>query len=124
MIDMERFNAALAKYIADFPRRWHDDGEYYKWEAVKHFQDNWDVDAKDFADMLSRSLAKTANLLANANNFPAGMITEFARTSPEDVRAMFLQLYDESLDLFFRIILLAENRLLSEKSVKAQKTTC
>jgi 5-methylcytosine-specific restriction protein B len=77
--------------------------EKYKWEAVKCFQDNWDVNAADFADMLTRSLAKTYNLLASMNNFPARMITGFAKTAPEEVRSMFIALFDESKDVYERI---------------------
>ena len=32
-------------------------------DAVKHFQDNWNIDASDFAEMLSRAFAKHVNLL-------------------------------------------------------------
>ncbi len=78
--------------------------EKYKWEAVKCFQDNWDVNASDFADMLARSLAKTYNLLASMNNFPARMITGFAKVAPEEVRAMFIALFDESNDVVTRIL--------------------
>ncbi len=77
--------------------------EKYKWEAVKCFQDNWDVNAADFADMLTHSLAKTYNLLASMNNFPARMITGFAKTAPEEVRSMFIALFDESKDVYERI---------------------
>lgn len=77
--------------------------EKYKWEAVKWFQDNWDVNTPDFAEMLNRSLDKTYNLLASANNFPKGMIVGFAKSAPEEVRAMFLSLYDESKDVYERI---------------------
>ena len=77
--------------------------EKYKWEAVKCFQDNWDVNAADFADILTRSLAKTYNLLASMNNFPARMITGFAKTAPEEVRSMFIALFDENKDVYERI---------------------
>ena len=77
--------------------------EKYKWEAVKWFQDNWDVNASDFAEMLSRSLEKTFNLLASNNNFPKGMIVGFAKAAPEEVRAMFIALFDESKDVFERM---------------------
>jgi hypothetical protein len=78
MFDKFRLKEVLVQYKKDFlPKHWED--EKYKWEAVKCFQDNWDVKAEDFADMLSRSLSKTYNLLASMNNFPAGMITGFAR---------------------------------------------
>ena len=77
--------------------------ENYKWKAVKQFQDNWDVNASDFSEMLSRSLEKTYNLLASANNFPKGMMSEFAKAAPEEVRAMFIALFDESRDVFERM---------------------
>ena len=77
--------------------------EKYKWEAVRWFQDNWDVNATDFAEMLSRSLDKTFNLLASNNNFPKGMIVGFAKAAPEEVRAMFIALFDENKDIFERM---------------------
>ena len=33
--------------------------EYYKWEAVKHFQENWDIDASDFASMFKEATKET-----------------------------------------------------------------
>ena len=57
----------------------------------------------DFADMLTRSLAKTYNLLASMNHFPARMITRFAKTEPEEVRSMFIALFDENKDVYERI---------------------
>lgn len=52
MFDKFRLKEVLVQYKKDFlPKHWED--EKYKWEAVKCFQDNWDVKAEDFADMLS-----------------------------------------------------------------------
>lgn len=93
---------ALAQYKRDFVLN-HWNNEKYKWEAVKWFQDNWDVNAPNFAEMLNRSLDKTFNLLASNNNFPKGMIVEFAKAAPEEVRAMFIDLFDESKDVYERI---------------------
>ena len=102
MFDKFRLKDVLVDYKKKFvTTEWGN--EKYKWEAVKCFQDNWDVNADDFADMLSRSLAKTLNLLASMNNFPRGMIEGFAKTAPEEVRAMFINLYDESKDVYDRI---------------------
>ena len=70
---------------------------------MKYFQDNWDINAADFAGMLERSLSKTYNLLVSVNNFPAEMITSFAKTAPEEVRAMFMELFDESKEVYERI---------------------
>lgn len=102
MFDQFRLKNVLAQYKQSFvSTRWGN--EKYKWEAVKWFQDNWDVNASDFPEMLSRSLDKTFNLLASNNNFPKGMIVGFAKAAPEEVRAMFIALFDESQDVFERI---------------------
>ncbi len=102
MIDVGRLRDILVDYKRDFAEnRW--ESEKYKWEAVKEFLDNWDVGAEDFSDMLNRSLEKTSNLLASVNNFPRRMIERFAERAPEEVRAMFIDLYDESKDLYERI---------------------
>ena len=70
---------------------------------MKCFQLNWDVNATDFAEMLKKSLSATANLLASVNNFPARMIQKFAEIVPEEVRAMYIELFDESKDVYERI---------------------
>lgn len=102
MFDHSKFAAVLVAYKQNFvSKQWGD--EKYKWEAVKWFQDNWDVNAPDFAEMLNRSLDKTFNLLASNNNFPKGMIVGFAKSAPEEVRAMFIALFDESKDVFERM---------------------
>lgn len=102
MFNQLRLKEALRQYKKDFvTTHWNE--EKYKWEAVKCFQDNWDIHAADFENMLSQSLSKTSNLLASTNNFPAGMIIEFAHAAPEKVRAMYMDLFDESKDVFGRI---------------------
>ena len=102
MFDQFRLKNILAQYKQDFvSMQWGN--EKYKWEAVKWFQDNWDVNAPDFGEMLNRSLDKTFNLLASNNNFPKGMIVGFAKAAPEEVRAMFIALFDESKDVFERM---------------------
>lgn len=49
MIDLEKLKPILEGYKAYFPSHWDD--EKYKWEAVKHFQDHWNIDAENFGDM-------------------------------------------------------------------------
>ncbi len=102
MFDQFRLKEVLAQYKQSFvSTQWGN--EKYKWEAVKWFQDNWDVNAQNFPEMLNRSLDKTFNLLASNNNFPKGMIVGFAKAAPEEVRAMFIALFDESKDVFERM---------------------
>ena len=102
MFDKLRLKEAVAEYKKRFVQtQWPD--EKYKWEMVKCFQVNWDVNADDFAAMLAKSLAKAAAILNAANYYPVGMITEFAEKAQEDVRAMFIALFDENREVYERI---------------------
>lgn len=102
MFDKIRLKEILVEYKKRFvQKQWPD--ENFKWEAVKCFQDNWDVNADDFSGMLKKSLSKTDALLASPNNFPAQMIIKFAEIVPEEVRSMFFVLFDESRDVYERI---------------------
>jgi len=92
----------LTAYKTHFAQLWPN--ERFKWEAVKHFQTHWDIEAADFADMLSKSVTKTKTLLASQNHLPRAMMQEFANTDPEETRAMFRMLYDESLPLLDRFV--------------------
>lgn len=91
----------IAAYKEYFPTHWDD--EKFKWIAVKHFQDNWDMHADDFAKMFEAATEKTYNLLASGYFYPRRMILNFAKADNEAVRAMFINLFDESRDLFERI---------------------
>lgn len=102
MFDKFRLKDALVSYKQDFvSHEW--ENEKYKWEAVQCFQSNWNVNASDFPEMLHRSLGATYNLLASMNNFPRRMIEKFAETAPEEVRSMFIDLFDETKDPYDRI---------------------
>ena len=103
MLNKEKVRSALAQYKYAFPDLWKD--EQYKWKAVKWFQDNWDITAKDFAAMLERALdqKKTEHLLVSRASFPAEMIIRFAKGAPEEVRSMYTYLFDETKDLCERI---------------------
>ena len=102
MFNKVRLKEAVAEYKKCFVQKWWSD-EKYKWEMVKCFQVNWDVNADDFVAMLAKSLAKAAAILNAANYYPVGMITEFAEKAQEDVRAMFIALFDETREVYERI---------------------
>ena len=52
MFDQFRLKDVLAHYKQNFvSTQWGN--EKYKWEAVKWFQDNWDVNAQNFPEMLT-----------------------------------------------------------------------
>jgi hypothetical protein len=101
MINIEKLKPILAGYKVYFPSHWDD--EKYKWEAIKHFQDHWDIQADDFAEMLKTATDKTFNLLASGYAYPRGMIINFAKANGEETRQMFRELFDESRDLGERV---------------------
>lgn len=102
MFDRARLKDVLTQYKQCFvSSQWSK--EKYKWEAVKCFQENWNVNAPDFHEMLSRSLGKTGKLLTSVNNYPKGVLLELSKSAPEEVRAMFIALFDESRDVFARM---------------------
>lgn len=115
MIDASILSKVLSDYKKDFiTRQWQE--EKYKWEAVKHFQDYWDINAADFVSMFSKSIGKTGNLLLSYNYFPAGMIIDFAKKDSEATRAMFINLFDENKDLIDRV----ESFITSSEKMRAK----
>lgn len=101
MIDLEKLKQILNGYKAYFPSHWSD--EKYKWEAVKHFQTHWDIEAENFGDMFKQATDRTYNLLASGYAYPRAMITNFAKADDEAVRQMFRDLFDESRNLAERV---------------------
>ena len=101
MINVSKLQEVLVEYKKDFGKNW--ENEKYKWQAVKHFQENWDINAPDFLSMFTVATDKTDNLLASMHNYPRGMIQEFIKVDAEEVRSMFIDLFDESEDLANRI---------------------
>lgn len=107
MIDETRFRQELKNYKENFAEWFNgkkkNEGEKYKWQAVRWFHKYWDIDAEDFAGMLKKSLEKADNLLVSFSTFPAGMICLFAEKEPETVRSMFRNLFNETPDVVKRI---------------------
>ena len=101
MINTDKLEQILSEYGKEFSAIWKE--EKYKWVAVKHFQDYWDIDAADFGAMFKEATSKTANLLAAYNFIPRQMLIHCCEEDPEAVREMFRTLYDETLPLVERV---------------------
>lgn len=106
MINKQKLSELLKDYKVDLPE-WLNgkQDEKFKWRAVKHFNDVFDLEAEDLSAMFEDCLGSKylAALLVGPNRFPAGMIKEFAKYEPEFTKEMFTELYDESKDLMTRI---------------------
>lgn len=66
--------------------------ELYKWRALKVFKDNWNVNAKDFYDMMKKATKEMYNLVDNRIVQPLSGLIKMAEFEPETVRAMFKKL--------------------------------
>jgi hypothetical protein len=91
----------IDEYKLDFSRI--NQEEIYKWKAVKCFQDNWNIEATNFLEMLSQSIRLTQNLLKSGQYFPLRMLEHYATQRPEELRQLFRNLYDEENDIYQRI---------------------
>jgi hypothetical protein len=76
--------------------------EGYKFRNVQRFQDNFDIDAAQFADMIDRSIAND-NLVSGAMFFPRRMLMQYAERYPEETRDILRHLFDNSIDVAQRI---------------------
>ena len=91
--------------------------EIYKWKAVKCFQDNWDIEAINFHEMLSTSFSLVKNLLNAAQYFPKRMLLQYSFKQPEEIRNLFMNLYNEDNDIFERIDNFIKGINIDRKSV-------
>lgn len=101
--NIEKLNELIVNYKKDFDS--FIDDEIYKWEAIKYFKSNWDLNVDDIelANMIKNSFKKAGNILTSYNYYPLRMIVQFANKEPQIVREMFDKLYNEKIDLYDRI---------------------
>ncbi len=98
-------NEILNQYLEEYKLRFNEIGpkEIFKWRAVKCFQDNWDINSEDFRAMFTLSLNKSKIFLDTQNSLSLTMMEEYNLVFPEDIRSLFLNLFNEELDLNLRI---------------------
>lgn len=108
----------LAFYKVSFQKHWED--EKYKWQAIKCFQDNWNIDADDFSEMFKNATKLSSNLLASISSYPGAQIQDFAKENQSKTKSMFEDLYNESKDLEDRILLFktTSEEILTEHNQK------
>lgn len=98
----------VQQYISDYrsvlkeQREFH---ELYKWECLKNFQEHWDIEAADFAKMYNQSFQSTISrrLWKGEDFFPKEMMLKFIAISPDFVRAMFRDLFNEEKEIEDRV---------------------
>lgn len=98
-------NKKVRKIVKEYKRHFNKihKEEIYKWQAVKCFQDNWEIKTFDFLKMLEKSLAKANNLLDSGRYFPKRMLLLYTKKEPEVIKQLFINLYNEDEDIIERI---------------------
>lgn len=99
-----RLDLLFKNYIEKFDYiSFCDNNETYKWEIVQSFQEEFDLESDDFAEMLNSLWRKSENLIDNSTQLPFFALVDYARNEPETVRDMFAALYeDDGGDLALR----------------------
>lgn len=100
-ISIEKLKTAVEIYKQNFDRVKKE--ETYKWQAIKYFQDHFDINSSDFSRMFEEATRKEINLLTGANYYAKRTILMLADQHPEEVRDLFRNLYDESVSVLSRI---------------------
>jgi len=100
-INHSKLKAIIDDYKVYFPT--HIGYEIYKWQAVKKFQDTWNIDAEDFKAMYSEATSLHDNLLTGPHHFARAMMEGMIGYDKDAARAMFVKLFDEELPLTERI---------------------
>ena len=93
----EKIRFIIEKYKENFVSV--DKEERYKWIAAAWYKQHWDIEATDFAKMITVAFEKSDNLLSSGMYYAYKMLVEYATAKPEKVRELFRMLYDEKKSL-------------------------
>lgn len=104
MLNPKIFEVIFNSYKKEFEERW--DGIIIKLDAVKSFEDNWDINADNFAEMFKIATEKSSNLLNI--EYKRDSIINIAEIEEVQVRKAFLELYNEENSIEDRVNLLEE----------------
>ena len=116
-MNSEKLDQILESYIQNFSGDWWQK-EKYKWETIKQFKENWNLNAENFAVMLENSI-RQSNLF-DSRKYPRKMIIAFARDFPDETRNMFNNLFNNNGDIYEKIKEFKSDseKLLSKYNVK------
>ena len=95
----EKINKLIEYYI--FLRREdpNNENEVYKWYAIDHFQQHWDINAADFYEMFKESFRKRGNLVYQ-NSF--SFLDALGKHFPEQLRNLFIIVYSSD-DFYIKL---------------------
>lgn len=118
---MKTITDLIPQYLSELSNK-DSNSERYKWEAIGHFQENWDGDCsdEDFFEMFKKAFAKRENLIFQ-NSF--GFLNSLAKAMPHEAKMLLNYLFQDNIPLEERLPIYQEkaNNLLPELKKKIGK---
>lgn len=100
-VGLEKLSFKLNEYYHQFPLRWEE--QKYLWKSVRTFQENWNLDAVDFAGMIDIATSDADYLIESNRYYPRKILRSLIEIDCQRVREIFERLFDESQDIINRI---------------------
>jgi hypothetical protein len=99
-MNLQKLTDSIARY-KHFLRSHPQHDPYWKWESLKIFQENWDIEAPDLRSMYDRSLenSRTRRLWKRENYAPKDVMLKFIELNREYARQVFHDLFNENKDV-------------------------
>ncbi|WP_454966997.1 McrB family protein [Capnocytophaga leadbetteri] len=95
----EKINELIENYISLRREDPNNENEVYKWYAIDHFQQHWDINAADFYEMFKESFKKRGNLVYQ-NSF--SFLDALGKHFPEQLRNLFIIVYSSD-DFYIKL---------------------
>jgi len=86
----EKIKGLIQHYVTFLQEDPSNKYEVYKWQAIKHFQQYWNIEASDFYEMFKEAFKKRGNLVYQ-NSF--SFLDALGKYFPEQLRSLFLIVY-------------------------------
>ena len=99
---MKDLRPFIQAYIANWDHI--NNREEYKWEAIRYFQANFNIDTPSITSRTINALAKHCNLLDSHTYFPLGMLSDVSKEKQDVTDKLLTFLYDETLPLRERVV--------------------
>jgi ATPase associated with various cellular activities AAA_5 len=81
----EKIQALISNYIRFLQEKPSNPDEVYKWQAIKHFEQHWDINAPDFYEMFKEAFRKKDNLV---DYRPFGILEALGENYPTKLKEL------------------------------------
>ena len=81
----EKIQALISNYIRFLQEKPSNPDEVYKWQAIKHFEQHWDINAPDFYEMFKGAFRKKDNLV---DYRPFGILEALGENYPTKLKEL------------------------------------